>query len=95
MAAGEAVLSGRVTRQLVERFGRRLPRTDDALAVLTEREAEVLRAVATGATNRQAAASLHVSEATVKTHLVHVFDKLGVDSRTAAVAVAREQGLLR
>ena len=66
----------------------------DPRPVLTEREAEVLRAVATGATNRQAAASLHVSEATVKTHLVHVFDKLGVTSRTAAVARARELGLV-
>ena len=60
----------------------------------TEREAEVLHAVAEGSTNRQVAASLHVSEATVKTHLVHVFDKLGVTSRTAAVARARELGLL-
>ena len=62
--------------------------------VLTERESEVLRAVTDGSTNRQVAASLHVSEATVKTHLVHVFDKLGVTSRTAAVAKARELGLV-
>ena len=61
----------------------------DPRPVLTEREAEVLRAVATGATNRQAAASLHVSEATVKTHLVHVFDKLGVTSRAGLFAICR------
>lgn len=55
----------------------------DPRPVLTDRESEVLRAVAEGSTNRQAAASLHLSEATVKTHLVHVFSKLGVTSRSA------------
>lgn len=86
-AAGESALSPTVAARLISRMR-------DPRPVLTEREAEVLRAVATGATNRQAAASLHVSEATVKTHLVHVFDKLGVTSRTAAVARARELGLV-
>jgi len=86
-ADGESALSPTVAARLISRMR-------DPRPVLTEREAEVLRAVATGATNRQAAASLHVSEATVKTHLVHVFDKLGVTSRTAAVARARELGLV-
>ena len=61
---------------------------------LTDREADVLRLLDTGASNREIAKSLFVTEATVKTHLVHLFDKLGVDSRARAVAVARERGLL-
>jgi len=86
-AAGESALSPTVAARLMGRLR-------DPRPALTEREAEVLRAVADGATNRQAAAALHVSEATVKTHLVHVFDKLGVTSRTAAVARARELGVV-
>lgn len=86
-AAGESALSPTVAATLMGRL--RNPRQP-----LTERETEVMRAVAEGSTNRQVAASLHVSEATVKTHLVHVFDKLGVASRTAAVARARELGLV-
>lgn len=86
-AAGESALSPTVAATLMGQM--RNPRP-----VLTDREAEVLRAVSAGATNRQVAASLHVSEATVKTHLVHVFDKLGVTSRTAAVAKARELGVV-
>lgn len=86
-AAGESALSPTVAATLMGRLR-------DPRPVLTDREADVLRAVAEGATNRQAAASLHVSEATVKTHLVHVFDKLGVTSRTAAVARARELGVM-
>ena len=72
--------------------GKLMGRLRDPRPLLTDRETEVLRAVADGATNRQAAASLNVSEATVKTHLVHIFDKLGVTTRTAAVARARELG---
>lgn len=86
-AAGESALSPTVAATLMGRL--RNPRP-----ALTEREAEVLHAVSEGSTNRQVAAALHLSEATVKTHLVHVFDKLGVTSRTAAVARARELGLL-
>ncbi|MDV3208825.1 MAG: LuxR C-terminal-related transcriptional regulator, partial [Rhodococcus ruber] len=61
---------------------------------LSAREIEVLAAVARGLSNRAVAKELFVSEATVKSHLVHAFSKLGVDSRTAAVAAARERGLL-
>ena len=86
-AAGESALSPTVAARL-------LTRLRDPRPTLTSRELEVVRAVAEEATNRQAAASLHLSEATVKTHLVHVFDKLGVTSRTAAVARARELGVL-
>ena len=62
---------------------------------LTRRELQVLELVARGATNREVAARLHVSEATVKTHLVHAFGKLGVSDRTAAVTAALERRLIR
>ena len=61
---------------------------------LSEREIEVLRAIADGGTNRTVAQQLFVSEATVKTHLLHVYSKLGVGDRAAAVRVAFERGLL-
>lgn len=61
---------------------------------LTPRETDVVRELAQGGTNREAAARLHVSETTFKTHLAHVYDKLGVSDRAAAVRVAYEKGLL-
>ena len=65
-----------------------------AFAALTPRELEVLTLVARGATNREAAAQLFISEATVKTHLLHVYAKLGVNDRASAVAAGYERGLL-
>lgn len=62
---------------------------------LSQRELETLELVAAGLSNRQIAKTMFVTEATVKTHLNHVFTKLGVDNRTAAVAQARSAGLLR
>ena len=62
---------------------------------LSSREIEVLRLVADGASNSEIAAALHITDATVKSHLVHVFSKLGVASRTAAVSAARNLGVLR
>jgi DNA-binding NarL/FixJ family response regulator len=61
---------------------------------LSPREIEVLTLVARGASNKEAARGLHISEATVKSHLIHIFSKLGVADRTAAVMVALERGLL-
>lgn len=86
-AAGEIVLSPELTARMVQVM--RAPRVR-----LTDREIEVLGLLETGASNREIAKTLFVTEATVKTHLVHLFDKLGVDSRSRAVAVAREGGLL-
>lgn len=86
-AAGQLVFSPELTTRVVNVM--RAPRVK-----LTEREREVLRLLDTGASNREIAKALFVTEATVKTHLVHVFDKLGVDSRARAVAVARETGIL-
>ncbi|MER5266462.1 response regulator transcription factor [Actinosynnema sp. NPDC002837] len=87
-ARGEAVLSPSVATRLVGQV--RQPMAEP----LSDREVEVLGLIARGCTNREAAAKLFISEATVKTHLVHVYAKLGVKDRAAAVAVAYERGLL-
>ncbi len=87
-ARGEAVLSPSVAGRLMGRL--RGPAEDP----LSQRELEVLTLVAKGASNREAAARLFISEATVKTHLLHVYAKLGVNDRAAAVAVAYDRGLL-
>ncbi|WP_116085485.1 response regulator transcription factor [Agromyces sp. PvR057] len=68
---------------------------NDGLERLTGREAEVLGLVASGHTNREIGRALFLSEATVKSHLVHIFTKLEVGSRTAAVARARALGIIR
>ncbi len=62
--------------------------------LLSQRELEVLQLVAAGTTNREAAARLFISQATVKTHLLHIYAKLGVADRAAAVAEAFNRGLL-
>ena len=67
------------------------PRRTEALS---DRELEVLTLIAQGETNRGAAARLFISEATVKTHLLHIYEKLDVNDRAAAVATAYERGLL-
>lgn len=61
---------------------------------LSNREIEILKELESGATNRQLAAKLFISEATVKTHLVHIYAKLGVDNRTAAITTARQMRLI-
>jgi DNA-binding NarL/FixJ family response regulator len=87
-ARGEAVLAPSVASRLVRQL--RVPAGDG----LSDRELEVLRLIASGETNRGAAARLFISEATVKTHLLHIYEKLGVNDRAAAVAAAYERGLL-
>ena len=86
-ATGRPVLSPSVTARLMTQV--RTP-----AASLSPREIEILRGLATGASNRALAKSLFISEATVKTHLVHIYDKLGVDNRTAAVSRAREEHVI-
>jgi DNA-binding NarL/FixJ family response regulator len=96
VAAGNALLDPSVTRRLIEAFARRpLPafKRPKELATLTERELEVLKELARGLTNAEIAARLHVSEATVKTHVGHVLDKLNLRDRVQAVIVAYEAGL--
>jgi ATP/maltotriose-dependent transcriptional regulator MalT len=62
---------------------------------LSSRELEVLQLVAEGDSNSEIASRLHISQATVKSHLIHIFGKLGVSDRTAAVTVALRRGILR
>jgi len=98
VAAGDAVLSATVTRQLLDQVARRLPaavsRQPDALATLTEREREVLRMLAAGLSNAEIAAALVVSEATVKSHVSHLLGKLGLRDRVQAVIYAYETRLI-
>ena len=63
--------------------------------MLSRREIEVLTEVADGKSNKETSQMLFISEATVKTHLIHIFSKLGVNDRTAAFTVALERGILR
>jgi len=89
VAQGKAVLAPAVAMRLLRQ--RQMP----AAEALSVRELEVLTQVARGASNKEIAQILHLSEATVKTHLIHLFGKLGVADRTAAVTIALERGLLR
>ncbi|WP_291314400.1 response regulator [Corynebacterium sp. UBA2622] len=83
----ERVLSPQVAGVLAER----VMRPEEALSA---REIEILQALQTGASNREIAKRLFISEATVKTHLIHIYSKLGVDNRTAAVDKARERHII-
>lgn len=89
-ARGESVLSPSVAGRLIGQI-----RSPAGGAAMSNRELEVLSIIARGKTNKEAAAQLFISEATVKTHMLHIFAKLGVSDRTSAVAVAIDRGLLR
>jgi DNA-binding NarL/FixJ family response regulator len=106
VASGDAVVSPRVTRRLLEEYARQLPvagagadvdRADryPQLASLTEREREVLAVVAQGLSNTEIAASLFVSETTVKSHVGRILAKLGLRDRVQIVVLAYESGLVR
>ncbi|MDO5501881.1 MAG: response regulator transcription factor [Actinomycetia bacterium] len=86
-AAGESGLDAVLTERVVATMRTRR-------AGLSERELDVLRLVGEGRTNRDIAKELFLSEATVKTHLVHAYGKLGVDNRISAVTAARDAGLI-
>jgi DNA-binding NarL/FixJ family response regulator len=86
---GESVLAPSVASRVMEKM--RAP----GHTTLSGREIEVLTEVADGKSNKEIAKALFISEATVKTHLIHIFSKLEVDDRTAAVTVALEHGVLR
>jgi DNA-binding NarL/FixJ family response regulator len=87
-ARGEAVLAPSVASKLMHQMRAPVPEQ------LSQRELEVLTLIARGGTNREVAKQLFVSEATVKTHLIHIYGKLGVSDRAAAVATAFDRGLL-
>jgi DNA-binding NarL/FixJ family response regulator len=92
VARGGSALSPTAASRLVGRMHGRAESVQDAL---TARELDVLRLVASGANNREIGKKLRVSEATIKTHLLHVFPKLGVKDRTAAVTEALTRGILK
>jgi DNA-binding NarL/FixJ family response regulator len=101
VAAGDAVITPRITRQLLDRFSGQLPLAaadgaadGDALARLTDREREVFAEVARGHTNGEIAARMHLSEATVKTHLTRVLAKLALRDRVQIVIFAYQHGLI-
>ena len=93
---GVALFAPEVTRQLVDTLARPRPAasTPAELATLTPRELEVLRLVAGGLSNHDLAHELHLTEATVKTHVARILAKLGLSSRTQAVVAAYESGLI-
>jgi len=98
VADGESLLAPSVTRRLVEEFARNAPATAAAapgLEDLTERETEVLVAMARGLSNAEIATALFVGETTVKTHVGRVLMKLSVRDRVQAVVVAYESGIVR
>lgn len=93
---GDAALSPRVTRRLLEHLGPKLvppPSGADPVAVLTDRERDVFLAIAAGMNNAEIAAALHLSESTVKTHVSRVLLKLDVRDRVHAVILAHRLGL--
>lgn len=97
VAAGDAVVSPKVTRRLLSRMIGDDPapkRAPEVLDVLTEREHEVLEHVAAGLSNAEIARGLHLSEATVKTHVSRMLTKLGLRDRVQAVVLAYETGLV-
>jgi DNA-binding NarL/FixJ family response regulator len=98
IAAGDALLAPSVTRRLIERHLHLVqPSTElvTRLGRMTEREREVLTLVARGLSNSEIATTLHLGEATVRTHIGHVFAKAGARDRAQAVVFAYESGLVR
>jgi DNA-binding NarL/FixJ family response regulator len=108
VARGDAVVSPRITRRLLEEYAHTLPDLADgagmggdaadehpSLASLTEREREVLLAVADGLSNAEIAERLYVSEATVKSHVGRLLAKLGLRDRVQAVVFAFQSGLVQ
>lgn len=87
-AAGQTALAPEVAARLMGRIRNPAP-------VLSAREVELVELLATGMGNKAIAKQLFISEATVKTHLVHIYDKLGVDNRTAAISVAVSRRIIR
>jgi DNA-binding NarL/FixJ family response regulator len=99
VARGDALLAPSVTRRLLDRFAGALPGPDapapSDLDDLTERELEVLRLVALALSNGEIAGRLHLTEATVKTHVSSILRKLALRDRVQAVVLAYDLGLVR
>lgn len=93
VARGDALLSPAITRRVIRQFVRVARRSAPSpVDELTDRELEIFRLVARGLSNAEIGDNLYISEATVKTHITHVFQKLGVKSRVQAVVLAYETG---
>jgi len=88
-AQGKPLLTSSIAARLMERM------RGPAVEALSSREIDVLKLVAKGAGNKEIADQLYITEATVKSHLIRIYGKLGVADRTAAVTKALEQGILR
>ncbi|MEU6224085.1 response regulator transcription factor [Streptomyces sp. NPDC047042] len=100
VAAGDSVISPGITHRLIDTFTQRAPggrgaAQESRLAVLTEREREVLVAVASGWTNTEIAERLHLAESTVKSHVSRILAKIGARDRVQAVIFAYDTGLVR
>ena len=91
---GESLIQPRVASRLMDRFSE-LSRSPAPDSLLSPREVEVLELMAHGAANKEIAAGLVIGESTVKTHLIHIFSKLGVKDRTGAVTEAARKGIIR
>jgi DNA-binding NarL/FixJ family response regulator len=94
VAAGNALLSPAVTMRVIRQFTRiARPAQPKGLGELTEREREILRLIATGLSNAEIGRELYISETTVKTHVTHILQKLGLRDRVQAVVLAYQAGL--
>jgi DNA-binding NarL/FixJ family response regulator len=95
VAAGEALLSPAITKQVIRQFARiARPARPKELDELTAREQEILRLIANGQSNSEIGEQLYISETTVKTHVTHILHKLGLRDRVQAVVLAYQTGLL-
>ena len=94
VAGGDALLSPSITKRVIKQFTR-IPRAEppEQLEELTEREADVFRLVARGLSNAEIGRELYISEATVKTHITHILQKLDLRDRVQAVVLAYQTGL--
>jgi len=95
VAAGEALLSPEVTKRVIRQFGR-LPRPSAPQGVdeLTSREQEIFRLIAEGLSNAEIAATLVITDSTVKSHITHILQKLGLRDRVQLVVLAYQAGLV-
>ena len=97
VAGGDALLSPTITRRVIEEFLRRPPASarvsPPELEELTTRELEMLRYIARGLSNAEIGQKLYISDATVKTHITHILQKLGLRDRVQVVVVAHEAGM--
>jgi DNA-binding NarL/FixJ family response regulator len=94
VAAGEALLSPTVTKRVIERFTRLpRPKPPKGFDELTTREQDVFRLIANGLSNTEIGQELYISDTTVKTHITHIFQKLGIRDRVQAVVLAHQSGL--